>query len=50
MSTTTPPLNELFPAKRERQSSAEAGAARVILTDETRASLAEQDPTTHVAA
>jgi len=49
MTMTTPPLNELFPAKRERQSSRDAGAAGVILTDEKRACLTKQHLSTHVA-
>jgi hypothetical protein len=50
MTTAAPPLNELFPAKRERQRSGDAHWAGVVLTDEARASLSKQPhPGTHVA-
>lgn len=44
------PPNELFPAKRERQPSGDAGGTEVVLTHEARANLSKQPhPGTHVA-
>jgi hypothetical protein len=50
MTMAAPPLNEFFPAKRERQPSGDAGGAAVVLTDEARITLSKQPhPDTHVA-
>jgi hypothetical protein len=50
MTMAAPPLHELFPAKRTRQPSGDAGGAGVVLTDEARVSLGKQPhPGTYVA-
>ena len=50
MTIAAPPLNELFPAKRERQPSGDAGGAWGVLTYEARIGLSKQPhPGTYVA-
>lgn len=50
MTMDAPPLNEFFPAQRERRPPGDAGGAGFVLTSEGRASLGKQpDPGTHVA-
>ncbi|MEY2575516.1 MAG: hypothetical protein QOF80_1003 [Verrucomicrobiota bacterium] len=50
MTMAAPPLNERFPAKRDRQPSDSAAWTRVVSTEEARASLSKHPhPSTHVA-
>jgi hypothetical protein len=42
MTMAAPPLNKLFPAKREHQPSGDVGGTAVVLSDEARASLGKQ--------